>query len=395
MLRLQEIRGWSLTAISNIVLAFYLAAVVFSFWISKQPARRGPRSVVTFGAIASGGALIALPRVENLGLLLAVFLVLSLGWSATNTNPISTTVLAWFPNRQRQLSIALVGASLGGIILIPLLGDLDNRFGFATATTTLGILTIIAVVAVGQTLIDRPTKPEIARLVSGLQADIDSEQQADRMAWAITRSADYWVLAGGLAFSIAAQGGFLVHQISILTTTVSAPAAARIVGVATDAAFVGRFGPVGVGNLGWRYELVTGHSHVRGLIRVSVLSMTSVATAILAMFHFVFAAYILGNTALADQRFLGGFDAYAYADEVARPVASVIAALVIGGLGLGLVTASLARPVSPIIANVATATIAGVAVLFSWLGAWPVALVAVFGSVIDLAIRTPDPTPKR
>lgn len=143
-------------------------------------------------------------------------------------------------------------------------------------------------------------------------------------------------------------------------------------------------------DLSWRYEVVTDCCHVRGLVRVSVLSMTSVAAVMLALFHFAFAAYLLGNTYLAEQRFLGGLDTYA--DEVDKPVASTTAALIIAGLGVVLLAASLARPVSPIIANAATIPIAAVAVLFFWLGAWPVAVVAVVGAMIDLATRTPKPT---
>ena len=145
-------------------------------------------------------------------------------------------------------------------------------------------------------------------------------------------------------------------------------------------------------DLSWRHELVTGHCKTPGLVRVSVLSVTSLAAVTLAMFHFVFAAYMLGNTSLAEQRFLGGLDNYA--EEVGRPVASVIAALVIASLGVALLAGGLVRPVSPIIANATTIAIAAVAVMFFWLGAWPVALVAVLGSTVDLAIRTPNPSPQ-
>ena len=90
------------------------------------------------------------------------------------------------------------------------------------------------------------------------------------------------------------------------------------------------------------------------------------------MFHFAFAAYMLGNTTPAEQPFLGGIDNSA--EEVDRPVASVIAPF-IANLGVVLLVAGLARPVSPVIANAATILIVGVAVMFFWLGAWPVALV--------------------
>ncbi len=105
------------------------------------------------------------------------------------------------------------------------------------------------------------------------------------------------------------------------------------------------------------------------------------------MFHFVFAAYMLGNTSLAEQRFLGGLENYA--DEVGRPVASVIAALVIASLGVVLLAAGLARPVSPIIVNATTIAMAAVAAMFFWLDAWPVALVAVLSA--PRSILSPEP----
>ena len=143
-------------------------------------------------------------------------------------------------------------------------------------------------------------------------------------------------------------------------------------------------------DLSWRHELITGRCRVRGLVRVSVLSVTSIAAVTLAMFHFVFAAYLLGNISLAERRFLGGIDNYA--EEVDRPVASVVAALVIACLGLVLLAAGLARPIAPITANAATIAVAMMTALFFWLGAWPIALVALVGSGADLAIRTPKST---
>ena len=145
-------------------------------------------------------------------------------------------------------------------------------------------------------------------------------------------------------------------------------------------------------DLSWRHQLVTGDCRTPRLVRVSVLSVTSVAVVLLAIFHFIFAAYMLGDTALAEQRFLRGLDSYA--EEVGRPVASLIAALIIAGLGVVLLAAGLARPVSPVVANAATIAIAGLAMLFFWLGAWPVALVAALGSMVDLAARSPRPTPQ-
>jgi hypothetical protein len=143
-------------------------------------------------------------------------------------------------------------------------------------------------------------------------------------------------------------------------------------------------------DLSWRHELISGESQVRGFVRVSVASVASIATVALAVFHFAFAAYLLGGTSLAERRFLGGIDGYA--EEVGRPVASVMAALIIAVLGLVLLLAVLARPVSPLVANAVTVAISTVAIMFFWLGVWPVGIVAVVGSCLDLAIRTPNLT---
>ena len=142
-------------------------------------------------------------------------------------------------------------------------------------------------------------------------------------------------------------------------------------------------------DLNWRHELVTGQCRVRGFLRASVVSVTSLAAAALAVFHFAFAAYMLGSTTLADRLFLSGFAEYA---EESGPIASVIAALIIAGFGFVLLAASLARPVSPVIANAATIPVAAIAVLFFWLGVWPLGIIVLVGSTFDLATRSPNPT---
>ena len=239
LLRLHEIRGWSRAEISNIILLFYATAVILSFGVSKILARRGPRPVIATGALATGAALITMPHVGNLWLLVLVFLTLAVGWSAMNTNPISTTVVAWFPGGQRELSTALIGASFGGILLIPLLGWADLQFGFTAAVTALGLACIVCVGAVALLVIDTPP---------GWTPSASSSKRADRMSWGLLKGRDFWVVGGALGLGVAVQGGFLVHQLSILGTTVSAERAAQVVGVATFAALVGRLGPIVIGD---------------------------------------------------------------------------------------------------------------------------------------------------
>lgn len=143
-------------------------------------------------------------------------------------------------------------------------------------------------------------------------------------------------------------------------------------------------------DLGWRREQLRTRSW-HGVTTV-VVPVTSAASLLLAAYHIAFAAFLLGNDSLADQQFWGrsplhGFEGYA--DEAGAPSA----ALIIGGLGILVAIAALARPISPVVANAIAMPIALIAVMFFWLGVWLLGLIVLAGAATDLATRAPRPTP--
>ena len=237
MLKFQSQRGWSLSASSNLILLFYLTAVPAAFVVSKTLARRGPQPVVAFGAISIGLALLALSHVHLVWVAVPVYLLLSVGWSCTSVNTISTVILAWYPNGQRQLALALVGASIGGIILVPLMSELESQVGLTTALTMLAVVETAIVGTLALLVLRDPPQVRNA-LVEGPR---------DVIAWHLCRDPDYWILAATLGLGILVQGGFLMHQMTLLAESLSEQTAARIVGMATLAALLGRMGPIIIG----------------------------------------------------------------------------------------------------------------------------------------------------
>jgi hypothetical protein len=139
-------------------------------------------------------------------------------------------------------------------------------------------------------------------------------------------------------------------------------------------------------DVGWRHDLL--RPHTGRSWHAALTSLTGIASLFLAAFHFVFAVFLFGSTSLADRRFLGGLAAYE--EEVGRPIASPVAATVIALLGVVLVFAALSRPISPLVANIATIGVAAFAVLWFWLGMWLIGLVVIVGSTADLVTRVPD-----
>lgn len=140
------------------------------------------------------------------------------------------------------------------------------------------------------------------------------------------------------------------------------------------------------GDIGWRHDRLRGRA--RGGAGSILLSVTSIASLLLASYYVAFAAYLLGSTDLADQQVWGrsplqGFEAYA------GEAGASIAASIIASLGFILALAAVARPIAPVLSNVATVPIASLAVMFFWLGVWPLGLMAVAGAAIDVAFRAP------
>jgi hypothetical protein len=140
-------------------------------------------------------------------------------------------------------------------------------------------------------------------------------------------------------------------------------------------------------DIGWRRDQLRSRRR-HGLASV-VLPLTTVASLLLSTYYLAFSAYLLGNTHLADQHAWGrlplrGF--VGYADEAGR-VSPAVA--IIGGLGLLLAIAAVARPIAPVLANAVTLPIAVFAVMFFWLGVWPLGLIVLAGTVTDLVTRAP------
>ena len=140
-------------------------------------------------------------------------------------------------------------------------------------------------------------------------------------------------------------------------------------------------------DVGWRRDQLQARG--RQGVKLVLLPVTTLASLLLATYYVAFAVYLMGNTALADQRLWGrsplrGF--VGYEDQAG-------AVMVFGGAGLVLAIATVARPIAPVVANVMTLPIAVISVMWFWLGVWPLGLIVVAGAAADLAIRSPRTVP--
>lgn len=250
--------GWSAGLISVAVTVYYALSAGCIVAVGGLIDRHGPRGVLTFGVIAMAAAVATLGVIQAPWQLFAVYLVMATGWSCLSSTALSSTLLPWFGRRQGlAMTLALTGASVGGMVLVPMLVALVQRRGFAFAVGAASA----ALVAIGLPLVffvigGRPGPRDVAgELERDAAATPASRRDLPSEAWtrrAVLRVPLLWTLMVPFALALAAQVGFLVHQISVLEPYGGEGRAALTVSATTVAALLGR---IALGVLSDRVDL--------------------------------------------------------------------------------------------------------------------------------------------
>src|SRR5262245_11208696 len=157
LVELQRLHGWPASLISSAASAYYLLSATLVVFISDAVARLGPRRVVLTGAACMGTAVTLLAFITAPWQLFAAYLILATGAAAMHTGAITTIVGLWF-DRQRGLaiSLALNGASFGGILVTPALVIAIEVVGFQIAMVGATAIMAMMVLPAAGLWIDRP-----------------------------------------------------------------------------------------------------------------------------------------------------------------------------------------------------------------------------------------------
>jgi fucose permease len=160
---------------------------------------------------------------------------------------VNAIVAPWFEARRGlAISLALNGASAGGVIMAPLWIALIGVLGFAGASVAVvgGLCTVLVPLAAVY-LYRGPA--EIGLRSDGAAApapahrtDGDTRRPTPRAE--LIRSLRFWTISASFALGLVAQVGFLTHQVAYLSPLLGAGRAALAVTITTVAAIVGRVG---------------------------------------------------------------------------------------------------------------------------------------------------------
>jgi MFS family permease len=233
---LHRLRGWPASLISSGTTFFYLFGAALVAFVSEAINAYGPRKCLIAGTFAMAAAAISIGQVTEPWQLYLANAVLAFGWAGTSLSIVTNTLGLWFDKKRGMaISLALNGASFGGIVGVPLLVAAIGYFGFSGAMIASAVVMVALMVPAILIFVGRPPVHAYMRAVAA--ADALSPTQIRARAFR-----DIGFLSVSIAFALVlfAQVGFIVHLISFLDSGVGREKAALAVAVLTAMAVVGR-----------------------------------------------------------------------------------------------------------------------------------------------------------
>jgi MFS family permease len=233
---LHRLYGWPASLISAGTTFFYLFGAVMVAFVSEAVRAFGPRNCLLGGVVAMAAAAALIGQVTAPWQLYAADALLALGWAGTSLGVVTNTLSLWFDQKRGMaISLALNGASFGGIIGVPLLVAAIGRFGFPGAMATAAAVMLVLMIPIILIFVGRP--PDRSGTAAALTADAPSASQIRAQA---LRNVAFLTVSIAFALVLFAQVGFIVHLISFLDPVIGREPAAVAVALLTAMAVVGR-----------------------------------------------------------------------------------------------------------------------------------------------------------
>ena len=235
--------GWPIAEVASAITLFFLVSALVQRTVGRSIDRWGPRPVLSLGAVSMCLGVALIGQVSAPWQLYPCFVLIGIGWSTLSTTGIAATVAPWFERHQgRSMTLAIMGASVGAIVGVPLLLLAVGKFGLASGL----IVTATAAALVLLPLIARALRFRSPAEV-GQRRDGDSTP-LDEAAPPLVRAAAtegkcrvlLWSAAVGFALGLTVQIGFITHHVTLAEPMLGTAGAGLLVSATGLTAFVGR-----------------------------------------------------------------------------------------------------------------------------------------------------------
>ena len=234
---LHRLHGWPASLISTGTTFFYLFGALLVAFVSEAIRAFGPRNCLLAGVVTMAAAAVLIGQVTEPWQLYAADALLAFGWAGTSLGVITNTLGLWFDHKRGMaISLALNGASFGGIIGVPLLVAAIGAFGFSGALTAAAIVMVVLMVPIILNFVGQPPLHATAvRHAAATGAPSPSRIRAEAF-----RDVAFLTVSIAFALVLFAQVGFIVHLIAFLDPVIGRGSAATAVALLTAMAVFGR-----------------------------------------------------------------------------------------------------------------------------------------------------------
>lgn len=239
LVALHKAHGWSPATISSAITFYYVAGAFLVMQVGDVIQKRGARPVVTIGATLMGLGVLGLTVIDRPWQLYLAIAIMIPGWAAMGGGAINTIIAQWF-NRRRGLaaSLALNGATCGGLVFAPAFAWAIDSFGFARASlaaVAVVLITLLPLALFGL----RPRRAD--EHDAGDEQEPAHENGGAPMSRAqLLREPRYLTLVGAFSLGLLAQISFIAHQVAFLEPTLGLKGAGWAVSLTSISALVGR-----------------------------------------------------------------------------------------------------------------------------------------------------------
>lgn len=241
---LQRLHGWSSFTVSTASTMSYLAGAFLVLFTGEAINKWGPRRFLLCGVSCLALAVVLIGQARASWQIYPAYLLMAMGWSAMNVVAITTLIALWFDaKRGLAISLALNGASFGGVAWAPILLAAIGHVGLGTAL--LGGVAVMLAILVPMILVWGNRPPARAMLRAGGSDNHSTGEGDPSTPWTrmrALRSLAFWSLSGPFALALFAQVGFLVHLVAILEPMIGRASAGLAISIVSITAVVGRLG---------------------------------------------------------------------------------------------------------------------------------------------------------
>lgn len=239
LVALQKGHGWSPATISAVITFYYVAGSFLVMQVGDLIQRRGGRIVVLTGTALMALGVCTITFVRESWQLYVAFAIMIPGWAAMGGAAINTLIAQWF-DRRRGLaaSLALNGATCGGLLFAPALAWAIDTLGFATAIYGAALFVVLTLWPLAAFAL-RPRRAGEHDVGDGetARAEPAGEPLSKR---ALLGQPRYLTMVGAFSIGLLAQISFIAHQAAFLEPALGLKGAGWAISLTSLSALAGR-----------------------------------------------------------------------------------------------------------------------------------------------------------